>query len=382
MTQDIYHQNEPPTLARRRRRWLSLKRPGIDNPTTAAAVGAGTALRIQEVPRADEQRVRRRRRSDHSPQVALLNSITWLSVLVVALGYLAILAGVEFWMHRHPPAKPVPVATKLTTPAPRPSIASSNLPLVEHMGHWKKGLRALQDVLPRLEKGPPAESQKALEQVLGEMPDLIRARLELARLLIRQKQFSEAVNLLIEVLNSDPEQMPARLALGQTYMEMGQSADALAVAQWIIETDSFSIPAQDMAATALLNLNRPAEAINHLKKLVTLNSDDLGAQNNLGATYLKTGDFRSALLVFHGILRANPDNTMAHYNVAITYARQGKVAETVEALARAIKLFGTNFVSTWISSSDFDPVRDDPTFVSLFAEAVTAPSPAPAPAAN
>lgn len=380
MTQDIYHQNEPPTLARRRR-WLSLRRPGLDTPSTAASVGAGTALRIQEVPRSDEQRVRRRRRSDHSPQVALLNSITWLSVLVVAVGYLAILAGVEFWMRRHPPAKNVPVSAKPATPAPAPTIASSSLPLAENMAHWQRGLKAYQDILPKLEKGLLADSQKKLEQVLAEMPDLTKARLELARILIRQKQFGEAADLLVAVLNSDPDLMSARLALGQTYMDMGQSADALAVAQWIIETDSFSVAAQDMAATALLNLNRPAEAIVHLKKLVTLNGDDLGIQNNLGATYLKTGDYRSALLVFREILRASPDNTMAHYNIAITYARQGKVAETVEALASAIKLFGAGFVSTWISSSEFDPVREDPAFTGLLSASPTA-VPAPEPAAN
>lgn len=380
MTQDIYHQNEPPTLARRRR-WLSLKRPGPSDANSTAAISAGTALRIQEVPRADDQRVRRRRRSDHSPQVALLNSITWISVLVVAVGYLAILVGVEFWMRSHPPAKPVPVAAKPVTPALRPALASSSLPLAENMAHWQKALKAYQEVLPKLEKGAPADLQKALEGVLAEMPDLTKAQLELARILIRQKQFGEAANLLIDVLNKDPELLSARLALGQTYMFMGQSADALAVAKWIIDTDSFSIAAQDMAANALLNLNRPAEAIVHLKKLVTLNGDDLGIQNNLGTTYLKTGDYRSALLVFREILRASPDNTMAHYNIAITYARQGNVAETVETLANAIKLFGAGFVSTWISSSEFDPVREDPAFTGLLSAAPTA-VPASKPAAN
>lgn len=368
MTQDIYHQNEPPRLARKRRRWLSLKRPDQDNQSSAAAVGSGTALRIQEVPRGDDARVRRRRRSEHSPQVALINSVTCISVSLVAVGYLAILAGTEVWTRKHPPTQPVQSAKPGVAP---PSVIPSEdtgIPLTERIGHWRAGVRIIKNLEPKLENSPAAEVQAALESALRETPEFARARMELARALIKQKKYDEANALLLGALDSNPDHLAARILLAQSHLALGQNAEALALAQWAIESDSFSIDAQSLAATALLNLNRPDEAINHLKKLTTLNREDLTIENALGTTYLKIGDFRSALQTFREILKISPDNTTAYYNMAVAYARQMKDTDTVDTLSKAKELFGSSFVSTWITSSDFDPVRETAAFQSFLKE--------------
>ncbi len=379
MSKDIYHQNEPPALARKRRNWPSLKRNEVDRPSEAAAVGVGPTLRMQNVTRPDELRRRRRRPSDHSPQVALLNRLTWMAVSVVALGYIAILIGMEYWMRRPPPTAPQPAPEAVISSAPvEAPAASDGIPLTERMAHWKQGLRVLSELTGRLEKAPLAESQKTLEQVLQEVPDLTRARFELARILERQKKFEEARTLLLEVLDNDPELVVARLALGRTFLSLGQSSEALTMAQWIIETDPYSTEAQELAATALLNLNNPTEAITHLRRLANLNRDDLTVLNNLGAAYLKVNDFRSALQTFREVLRADADNSVTYYNLAMTFARQGLVVDAVDTLSKAAQMFGTSFVSTWTQGVDFDPIRDDPAFQRFMAGTPPPPTPATA----
>ncbi len=372
--QDIYHQDQPPAFARRRRRWLSLSRPPSAPPSPAASTASGAALRTDPPPRLDRER-RRRRRQEHTPHVARINRLIWASVASIAVLYLLTLAGVEAWARRHPrpAAAKAPAETPKTVPAPQPSVAGS-VTLADRIVHWKKGLRALADISFQLAKGDLGASQAALENVLVEVPDLTRARLELALIMERQARYAEARDMLTEVLDNDPESLPARIALARIYLALNEPASALAMARWVIEADPYSSPAHQLAADALLNQDLAEEALVHLKKLASLNRDDLSLQNNLGLAYLKTGDYRSALQVFQEVLRLEEGNSVAHYHLAVTYAGQGQATQAVEVLNKAAQRFGTAFVGTWTQGADFDPIRQDPAFQRLLNE-----GPAPVP---
>ena len=376
--QDIYHKDEPPALARKRRRWLSLKQNPGDKPSPASAVGSGSAHRGEEVARLEQRR--RRRRREHSTEDTLLNRLTWLTVVLVAAAYWAMLIGVEFWMRKHPRIAPKPAAPAAVVPSVtstnKPLPAGASQPIEERILHWRLGLRVLAEVSGKLEKGALSDSRAILEKALTEVPDMTWARLELALILERQKNYEEAKTLLLEVLDNDPSLLPARAALGRIYLSLGDPTSALSMARWIIEADTYSMAAHELAATALLNLDQAAEAIQHLRRLVALNRDNLTAHNNLGSVYLKLGDFRSALQTFREVLRLDEGNTVAQYNLAAIYARQGLVAEVVDTLGKAAQQFGTGFVATWTQSSDFDPVRQDPAFQRFLAEgpAPTTPS--------
>lgn len=375
--QDIYHQDQPPAFARKRRRWLSRNQaPGTRSGPGPMMAASASPTGGEPPPR--EERHRRRRRSDHSPHMAKASLFTWLGVLLVAAGYLVALIGTQWWAYKHPKPKPAPPPAPVSTP-PRPLEASTEpdaRPLAERITHWKLAIRLLGDLTSKLEKGPLTDSQAALEKVLAETPDLTRGRLALALILERNKRLPEARNQLLEVLDNEPESGPARLALGRVYLALNEPEPALAMANWIIETDPYSLPAHDLAATALLNLNATADAIVHLKKLVSLNRDDLNLQNNLGMAYLKIGDFRAALQTFNEVLKLDEANSVAHYHLAVTYARQGQATNAVDLLGKSAQRFGASFVTTWTQSTDFDPIRTDPLFQRFLETSAATPAPA------
>lgn len=366
--QDIYGQNErPDAVKRRRRHWFSRKPMLLDKPSPAAAVSVGVDTRGDTPMRVEERRRRRRRRHGHSPELDLINRLTWIAVTVVTLLYLGLLTAVVLWQRTHPKVQKVeaPAVTKPES-TQKARLSSTNdpaRPVGELIDVWKRGLRALDDLHKLKTKQHPADTADALEKVLADIPNFTQARLELALALEGQNQFAEARDQLLEVLNHNPESLDAQQALGRVYLALNQPNQALELARWMVDNDPYSTPAHELAAEALLKQGITVDAIVHLKKLASLNRDNLTLQNNLGAAYVKVGDYRSALQTFREVLRMDEGNSVAHFNMAVAYAQQNQASNSVDVLTQAARRFGHPFVITWTRGAEFDPVRDDPMFV-------------------
>ena len=364
--QDIYGQNDRPDTMKRRRRWFSRKAMLLDKPSPAAEVSVGVGAHSDPPMRVEERR-RRRRRHGHSPELDLINRLTWISVTVVTLLYLGLLAAVVLWQRTHPKVQQaeVPAATDPARPQEaRPAATNGPArPVSEMIEVWKHGLRALDDLHKIKTKQHPADAADALEKVLADIPNFTRARLELALALEGLNKHADARDQLLEVLGHDPESVAAQQALGRVYLALNQPDEALELARWMVDNDPYSTPAHELAADALLKQNITADAIVHLKKLASLNRDNLTLQNNLGAAYVKVGDYRSALQTFREVLRMDEGNSVAHFNMAVAYAQQNQASNSVDVLTQAARRFGHPFVTTWTRGAEFDPVRNDPTFV-------------------
>lgn len=363
--QDIYQKEPVRDLSRRqaRKRWFNFGSSEVTNsPAAAVSTGSGRRVEAIDIP---ERRRRRRRPGEHSPQVDLINRITWISVAAVAVLYWLLLAGTLAWRRAHPPPPP-PVAKAKPVAQPEPTTNTlESAPLAERLESWQRSVRKISDL--RLQKYDPATAIATLEDVLKMTPDFIQARLDLALALERQKRFDEARHHLMLVLDRDPNSTPAREALGRMYLALNQPDEAMAMARWMIETDPFSTVGHEIAADALLKQDVPAEAVVHLKKLVSLNRDNITLHNNLGAAYIKLNDLRSALQTFREVLRLDEENTVAHFNLAVVYAKQGDLTNTVDILSQASRRFGPSFVTTWTRGSEFDAVRADPAFAPFIA---------------
>ncbi len=350
----IYHKEEPPPLARPDRQWRSAA-GGL------GLFGARTGSKSAVHP---DHRMRRRRRSDMSPELALWNRITWLAVLLVAGVFIALVAFNEWRARgrRAAEAAPAQPAAVVET-APVESIATADeVPLADRMGAWNESLRLVEEGRLALVGGHAEEARAALERALEKTPHFAEAEVYLAQSLVRLKEHAQARALLVEALDKAPGDVSARLALAECLLALGRAEDALAVARWVIATDSYSPAAHSAAATALVQLERPAESVVHLRRLVSLNRDDLSAQNSLGLAFLKMKDFRNAQLTFREIIRADPDHSVAYYNLAIGFAQQNDAAGVVDVLGKAVEKFGREFVQTWVQAADFDPVRTSPVF--------------------
>lgn len=371
-SKDIYHQDAPPPLARRRKRWMTSRSAagaaGAPPPasTTYTQAAAGRGQRPDPGLHHDHRVRTRRRRSDHSPQVATMNRALWMAVTAVVLLYLMVLAVYVVLGRTQAKQKPVAVAAKAkeaarTATAPL-ATADGARPIEDDIRAWKNARRFTTEGAAAAAAGQVEAGMAKLRAALEQSPDMTRARLELARSLVTTKQFQEAEALLRQVLAADPESAEARMALAATYIALGQPAGALALARWELDSDPYSATAHDLAATALLSLGEPAEAITHLRRLVSLNRDDLIPQNNLGMAYLQVKDYRSALATFREVLKSDPGNSAAYYNIAVSHARQGQALDAVNILREASRKFGSTFVLTWTQSTDFDNIRGDGLF--------------------
>jgi Flp pilus assembly protein TadD len=364
-SKDIYHQDVPPPLARRRRRWFENRRPGatVSAPASEAYRNTvnGQGPRPEPGLHPDHRMRRRRRRSEHAPQASMVNRMLWVGIGTVVVVYLALLGASVLRARLRPPPRPV-VVPEAAPAAKLPDLPSRGTPVADDVRTWKNAVRLATEGANASAAGKLDEAQGKLTEALQLAPDLVRARLELASLLVHRKQFDEAEALLRNVLAADPESQAARLQLARVYAQSGRDADALTVARWIIESDNYSVEAHELAAQSLLKLEQPVEAITHLRRLVGLNRDDLIAQNNLGVAYLQVKDYRAALLAFRDVLKADEGNSVAHYNIAVCHARQGQAAEAVDVLSRAALKFGSTFVLTWTQSGDFDAIRGEGVF--------------------
>lgn len=376
-SKDIYHQDVPPPLARRHRRWFQQRAapaaPPASDPYRGSAPGRDPRFDVSA--RQEQRARRRRRRSEHAPQTTMANRILWIGISLV-VGLYVVLLGASMVRARFRP--PPPVVEAPVDPAPAtPADATAAPPIAEAMATWKNALRLAREATTAADAGKPEEAQAKLADALAASPDLVRAELELARLLIQKKQYGEAETLLRKVLSADPESQSARMALAGMYAAAGRHEEALLAARWILEADSYSVEGHELAAQSLLNLNQPSDAIAHLRRLVGLNRDDLIAQNNLGVAYMKVKDYRAALVTFRDVLKADAGNSMAYYNMAVCHAQQARAEEAVEVLVQASVKFGATFVLTWTQSSDFDAVRHVGVFADFVDRGARPPETAP-----
>jgi Tfp pilus assembly protein PilF len=249
-------------------------------------------------------------------------------------------------------------------------------PIANDIKVWKQALALTREGSAEAEAdhtGGEAKLREAVELA----PELLVARLELARHLEHKQNFAGAEAELRRVLASDPERTTARAQLASVFLSGGQPENALAAARWVLEADPHSRDGHEISASALTTLKRPKDAIVHLRRLASMNRKDLTVQNNLGAALIEINDYRNALSTFREVLNADPGNSVAFYNLAVCHARQDNPLETVEVLTQASRKFGAAFVLAWATSEDFASIKEEPVF-RRFLELGAAPPAAPA----
>lgn len=148
---------------------------------------------------------------------------------------------------------------------------------------------------------PDAAESDALK-ALELSPDMVPAKLLLARLLSVQGKFTKAIPLLTEVLRKTPE-------IKETYT---------------------------ILAVAYINTRQYARTITVMKRLLTVDPDALAAYYYMGAvygTYLKQPQL--ALQMYRKILDHDPRNASVYNAIAQLYVDKGEMAKAIQVLNEA-----------------------------------------------
>ncbi len=167
---------------------------------------------------------------------------------------------------------------------------------------------ALGDAL--LDAGRVDEAIPHLLETLRLRPNAVRARIDLASIMSKRNQTSDAETQYRIALQIDPENADAHHGLGVILTEKGQFDEALA----------------------------------QLKEAVRLKADDADSHYNLGRLYGLVGRADEAIAEFQETVRLQPENPEAHFNLGNAYVQKDSLNDAIHEFDTAVRL-KTNYVN-------------------------------------
>lgn len=371
---DIHRKEDLPDLTRRRPPGAHPPAdanvsppPGIPPPSAAGGAGShGSPAQVWPPPPRHSSRGHRRRRSGDKGGSG--SRVLWVALTGVFLVYALFL--VTSIVRKPKKAAALAAVDAASGAAALMEDAGAGAALtaqevVARVAAWTKAQEALRTAQSYQDKGFPDQAIEGLRRALEDAPHVLVLQEKLAQLLMQQQRLDEARGLFVEVLEKNPENSNARLALAGIFESQTNYPAAQVLASWILDREPNSIEALQIAANVYLSTEQSALAINPLKRLINLDRENIIAQNRLSVVYMEMREFQKAIDLLNDALHKSPKDSVTYYNLAVCHAKQGKAAEAVDVLARAISVFGREFIRTWMQSRDFDLVRSEPLFVRL-----------------
>lgn len=178
------------------------------------------------------------------------------------------------------------------------------------------------------------------KELLGEDDTNVRALNLLARSLMKEGRFPEAIELLERANNLSPKNVERLIDLGDCFFKTGNTSRS---------KDFFTEAAQldENARDAKVGLGRvflTEGDVDSARKLFTEGLSDDEAASYFNAAAIQTvreGRVDEALKLYNTALAAlhgRSNKAVIHFNIALAYKKQGKLADAARSLRRCLKL--------------------------------------------
>ncbi|HEY2933094.1 MAG TPA: tetratricopeptide repeat protein [Acidobacteriota bacterium] len=180
-----------------------------------------------------------------------------------------------------------------------------------------------------------AYNRLALESFsrLGELPASAELFKLKAGILIDQRRYREAADLLQEALRLSPNDFDAKKQLAETLYQSRDYAAAKALLKELLRGQVDSAELNFLYGDCVLQSQRADEAIPYLEKAVTRNPRLPAAQAALGRAYLQAGKTGEAIPHLKAALKIDDDGSM-HYQLSRAYQSLGKMDLARQTLQR------------------------------------------------
>mmetsp|Transcript_39230 Transcript_39230/g.62671 ORF Transcript_39230/g.62671 Transcript_39230/m.62671 type:complete len:572 (-) Transcript_39230:334-2049(-) len=171
----------------------------------------------------------------------------------------------------------------------------------------------------REQKEKLEQEEAALRKTVEENPNSRRARLELAKFLFHQNEFSQAEELALSVLELDETNANAFCLLGRIHgfgkpQNVQQSE---AYFKKALQADAQYAKAHYFYAYLLRSrLQRYKEAEEHYKSAMQLRPDDVTSYNDCAIMLVRQNRSNEAKRLYEKVLELQPDHAIAHFNLA------------------------------------------------------------------
>jgi adenylate cyclase len=221
-------------------------------------------------------------------------------------------------------------------------------------------------------------AQHAAERAVALNPDLAEAHVAIGEVTARgpKSDWSSGMAAVERALQLDPNCYDAHLLAGYSCIGQKKFADAIDHFETAMALDPDAYRPAGMVGQAYEALGdhdgrkRAAQrSIERCEKLLKIEPDHGGA---LGFMVSALGDLGEAERAREWTKRAmlfDPDNTRLHYNIACAMASIGDTDLVIELLAGVIPKVNPAWVRWMHYDNSLDPVREDPRFKALLADA-------------
>ncbi len=182
--------------------------------------------------------------------------------------------------------------------------------------------------------GNPAEAEAAFRRALDLGPSVPHTSLELGRLLVDQKRFPEACQVVHDGLECFPYDLALLLLAAKIHVELGLLDEAeRRLREAIAVKPTAAEPHWQLADVLTLQVRR--DVVANYKALVDSNPGDGNAQAGLGVLRMRFGLYAEAEMAFRSAVELSPNEIGSKIQLANAIARQQRVQEAL-ALARGL----------------------------------------------
>ena len=164
------------------------------------------------------------------------------------------------------------------------------------------------------------------------------AHFNLASVLEKRGEPTEAVEQLREAVRDRPYFVPAHAELGQLLAKLGQTDEALRELRAAVSLRPDLAEAHIRLGSVLGSLGRTGEAAAELSEGVRLQPDSADANYDLGIALAQENKLPDAERAFRTVARLRPDDVEAHFNLGVTLERQARTDEAIEQFSEAVRI--------------------------------------------
>lgn len=190
------------------------------------------------------------------------------------------------------------------------------------------------------------DSQRASEAVniaYNMHPYSSEIQMKKAELLVIDKKYAEALDILKVLVKIDPENSELHYLKGQAHLALGENKSAHE--SFWYATNSFSEDKVDLLyriAALYQDIDEDNYALRYLLYAHSINRRALGVLFELGFCYERLGNLQKSEEFYNLYLDINPFSTSVWYNLGILHTRKGEFAKALEAYDFALAVDPAN----------------------------------------
>ena len=189
-----------------------------------------------------------------------------------------------------------------------------------------------------MDMGKAEETKRLVDDVLEKDGSNLQARLLKARLLLTDKQWPKAGEILEAVIREYPRHGGAHYYLGLVYAAQEDQKKAKGALLKAVEYTPGNLNARILLAESYLAERAPDLALEQLKAVLAGQPKDYRAYVLKGTASLLKGDLKTAKTAFSHAIEIRPDDPTAYYRLAMVSRHEGRYEETTKLLDKVLAL--------------------------------------------